>query len=75
MSKTTAPATGAEATQPAKEAAKKTAYTVASVAIRHNGELHAVGATVQLTAAEAERLGGMVTPAAAKPAKQTEPEA
>lgn len=39
-------------------------YQVASVAIRHNGELYQVGSTVHLNDADADRLGPLVIPTA-----------
>lgn len=37
-------------------------YLVGSVPIRHSGKFYGVGYDIELTASEAERLGGLVAP-------------
>lgn len=41
-------------------------YVVGSVPIRHDGRFYGVGADIQLTDGQAERLGGLVAPAPEK---------
>lgn len=68
---TAAPAkTGGAETQPKAnaKAAPTQAYKVLAVAVRHDGQMYEVGSTMDLTEAQAERLGGLVAPVAAKPA-------
>lgn len=43
-------------------AAEKRCYGVGSVPIRHNGKFYGVGYDIELTSAEANRLGGLVVP-------------
>lgn len=42
--------------------AKTSAFTVLVVPIQHDGASYAAGSTIQLTAAGAERLAGLVAP-------------
>ena len=43
-------------------AAEKRCYVVGSVPIRHDGKFYGVGYDIELTSAEANRLGGLVVP-------------
>lgn len=52
------------ATQAATQAApEKAPFTVTQVPVNHDGTVYDVGQTVDLTAEQAARLGGLVAPA------------
>ena len=58
-----APATApADAALRQELAARKRGYVVGSVPIRHSGKFYGIGYDIELTASEAERLGGLVAP-------------
>lgn len=58
-----APATApADAALRQELAARKRWYVVGSVPIRHSGKFYGIGDDIELTASEAERLGGLVAP-------------
>lgn len=58
-----APATApADAALRQELAARKRWYVVGSVPIRHSGVFYGIGYDIELTASEAERLGGLVAP-------------
>lgn len=58
----------ADQAKTAAPAPDTTTHIVLSVPVRHNGEMYGVGADIELTDADAERLGSLVAPKAPKAA-------
>lgn len=59
-----------QADQAKTAAPDTTTHIVLSVPVRHNGEMYGVGADIELTDADAERLGSLVAPKAPKAAAE-----
>lgn len=62
-SRTAADKANDKSTGQQSDKAETASYTVNQVAINHDGKLYQVGETIDLTADQAERLGGLVAPA------------